>query len=93
MIEASGDDQNGGIFSLESDLTLLNSPPKDKKPALLKKFGSWNEGVENLAKFPIHAVSKNGVFITASSDVSIEMFLCADSYELVRNLVLYSLTK
>ena len=70
MIEADGNDKNGGIFSVDADFTLLNCPPKDKKPTVLKKFGSWEESVENLAKYPVHAVSKNGVFITASSDVS-----------------------
>ena len=89
MIEASGDDQNGGIFSLESDFTLLNCPPKDKKPALLKKFGSWDEGVENLAKFPIHAVSKNGVFITASSDVSIEILFILFLFDLAYIKIYY----
>ena len=32
MIEANGDDKNGGIFSLDVGFTLLNYPPKDKKP-------------------------------------------------------------
>lgn len=69
MIEANGDDKNGGIFSLDAGFTLLNCPPKDKKPTLLKKFGNWDENVENLMKYPVHSVSKNGVFITSSSDV------------------------
>ena len=71
MVEADGTDKNGGIFSLPVDFTLLNFAPKDKKPVLRKKFGNWNENTENLAKNPITAGSKNGIFLSASrSDVS-----------------------
>ena len=71
MLEADEDDRNGGIFSLPIDFTLLSCPPKGKKPLLLKKFGTWNESVENWSKYPIHHVAKKGgIFLTASSDVS-----------------------
>ena len=71
MIEADGTDTNGGIFSLPVDFTLLNCAPKDKKPVLREKFGNWDENTENLAKNPITAGSKNGVFLSAThSDVS-----------------------
>uniref|UniRef100_A0A7M6DPA1 Uncharacterized protein n=1 Tax=Clytia hemisphaerica TaxID=252671 RepID=A0A7M6DPA1_9CNID len=66
MVEADGTDTNGGIFSLPADFTLLNCAPKDKKPILRKKFGNWDEGVENFAKNPITAGSKNGIFLSAS---------------------------
>ena len=71
MIEADGNDANGGVFSLPVTHSLLTCPPAEVKPIILKKFGSWNEGVENIAKYPIYSTSKNGVFLTASSDVSI----------------------
>jgi len=70
MLEADGEDQNGGIFSLPVDFTLLNCPPKDKKPVLLKKFGTWNESTENWSKYPVHTAGKGGIFLTASSEVS-----------------------
>ena len=70
MIEADGFGKNGGIFSAPVGFTLLNCPPKDKKPILLQKFGSWDEDKENWLKHPPTAGSKNGVFISASSDVS-----------------------
>eukprot|EP00111_Clytia_hemisphaerica_P010409 TCONS_00030414-protein len=66
MLEANSVDSNGGIFSLPVDFTLLNCPPKDKKPVLQKKFGSWNEETENLLKYPVTAGSKNGIFLAAS---------------------------
>lgn len=74
MIEADGDDRNGGIFSLAVDFSLLVCPPRDRKPKLLKKFGNWNESTENLARYAIHTASKNGeIFFTASSDVSLSI--------------------
>lgn len=70
MIEAEGDNQNGGIFSLSTDISLLLCPPKGNRPMLLKKFGDWDVKKENLMKFPVHFTSKNGIFLTTSSDVS-----------------------
>ena len=71
MLEANGADSNGGIFSLPVDFTLLNCAPKDKKPVLQKKFGSWDENTENFLKHPVTAGSKNGIFLAASpSDVT-----------------------
>ena len=70
MIEAEGGNQNGGIFSFSSDVSLLSSPPDGKKPTLLEKFGDWDVETENLMKYPIHVTSKNGIFLTASSSVS-----------------------
>lgn len=68
MVEANGKDTNGGILLVDSDFSLLNCPPKNKKPTLVKKFGSWDDTEENWLKFPIHYAKKNGAFITASSD-------------------------
>ena len=71
MIEADGADSHGGIFSLSTDFSLLTCPPNGIKPKLVKKFGEWNESIENIANYPIHHAAKNNkIFITASSDVS-----------------------
>ena len=70
MIEANGENKNGGIFSLPNEVNLLTCPPPGIKPKLLKKFGNWDEKIENIAKYPVYITSKNGVFITASSAVS-----------------------
>ena len=51
MIEANGDNKNGGIFSYSTEPSLLTCPPKVFKPKLLKKFGDWNEETESLAKY------------------------------------------
>jgi len=70
MIEADGEDNHGGIFSLTTGFSLLTCPPHGTKPKLVKKFGEWNESVENIANYPIHYAAKNNkIFITASSDV------------------------
>lgn len=93
MLEASGENQNGGIFSLPVDFSLHTCPPKGKVPALLKKFGKWDEDTENFLKYPIHYASKNGIFLTASSDVSCFHTLHNISEEVrflsTRHMVLY----
>ena len=70
MIEANGDNENGGIFSYSAEPSLLTCPSKGFKPKLLKKFGDWNEETESLAKFAPYITSSNGVFVKAGSAVS-----------------------
>ena len=71
MVEADGEDQNGGIFSFTVVPSLLTCPPEDFKPTLLKKFGDWNEETELLAKYAPCISSNNGVFLKAGSVVSL----------------------
>ena len=73
MIEANGDNKNGGIFSYSTEPSLLTWPPKGFKPKLLKKFGNWNEETESLAKYAPYITSSNGVFVKAGSAVSMKM--------------------
>ena len=75
MIEANGNDKNGGIFSVAVDFTLLTSPPQDKIPTLLKKFGNWNTTQENWLKYPIYSAAKGDILLTASSNVSNQLLL------------------
>ena len=70
MIEANGNNENGGIFSYSTEPSLLTYPPKGFKPKLLKKFGDWNEETESLAKYVPYMTSSNGVFVKAGSAVS-----------------------
>lgn len=70
MLEASEENQNGGIFTIPVDFSLLANPVKGKTPTLLKKFGSWDENMENFLKYPVHLASQNGIFLAASSEVN-----------------------
>ena len=69
MIEANGNNENGGIFSYSTEPSLLTYPPKGFKPKLLKKFGDWNEETESLAKYIPHMTLNDGVFVKAGSAV------------------------
>lgn len=70
MLEASNNNQNGGIFSLPVDFSLLRSPTKGLKPTLIRKFGRWNTNSENFLKFPIYYSTNKGI-IFGQEDVSI----------------------
>ena len=70
MVEANGEDQNGGVFSFTVVPSLLTCPSEDFKPTLLKKFGDWNEKTELLAKYAPCISSGNGVFLKTGSVVS-----------------------
>lgn len=61
MLEASNENQNGGIFSLPVDFSLLSSPPDGKKPNLVQKFGTWSTDEENFLKSPVHFSSNKGM--------------------------------
>ncbi|XP_047135033.1 uncharacterized protein LOC100209306 isoform X2 [Hydra vulgaris] len=66
MLEANNMDSNGGIFSIPVEHNSL-SCSKLYKTTLLKKFGTWNELVENIAKYPLCIVSSEGFFMAANS--------------------------
>ena len=68
MIEADGNDQHGGIFSIPNDFSLLSCPTTGNKPTVLKRFGTWNEATENIAANPIYLTQQNGIFLTANTD-------------------------
>ena len=73
MIEANGDNKNGGIFSYSTEPSLLTCPPKGFKLKLLKKFGNWNEETESLAKYAPYITSSDGVFVKTGSAVSMKL--------------------
>nr|XP_047135037.1 uncharacterized protein LOC100199215 isoform X2 [Hydra vulgaris] len=66
MLEANDRDSNGGIFSIPVEHNSL-SCSKLYKPTLLKKFGTWNESVENIAKYPLCIVSDKEFSMAANS--------------------------
>ncbi|XP_065647462.1 uncharacterized protein LOC100205261 isoform X2 [Hydra vulgaris] len=66
MLEANSMDSNGGVFSIPVEHNSLLCS-KFHKPTLLKKFGTWNELVENIAKYPLCIVSNKGFFMAANS--------------------------
>ena len=70
MMEANGEDQNGGIFSFTAVPSLLTCPSEDFKPTLLKTIGDWDEETELPAKYAPCISSSNGVFLKARSVVS-----------------------
>ena len=70
MLEANGDNKNGGIISYSTEPSLLTCPRKVFKLKLLKKFGDWNEETEPLAKYALYITSSNGVFVKAGSAVN-----------------------
>ena len=78
MIEASGEDQNGGIFTASVDYSVLECQPKSVKINLKKKFGDWDEQIENYLKFPLCRKSgSNGVYIGSS-------LVCTRTYILIK---------
>lgn len=47
MIEADGENQNGGIFAI----TTQKCEGENCQPKLIQKFGNWDEKVENFGKY------------------------------------------
>ena len=76
----------GGIFSASNKYSLLTCPPHGSKSRLVKKFGDWNESLENIGRFPVYFGNKNSkIFITASSDVSCNFFIFSEFFSFFKN--------
>nr|XP_047134262.1 uncharacterized protein LOC100206071 [Hydra vulgaris] len=66
MLEAKNQDSYGGIFSIPVEYDSF-SCSKSYRPTLLTKFGTWDESVENIAKYPLCISLKNGFVMSANS--------------------------
>ena len=70
MVEADGRLMHGGVFMASKSANLLNATPENVRPKLLQKFGTWNDGKDNLAKRVPYVTNKCGIYLTTSSSVS-----------------------